>query len=241
MKKTRLVRLTEIQILLQSKRLITARVIAEKYGISIRTVYRDIQTLQQSGMPIINVEGKGYQLMEGYTLPPIMFTQKEANALITAQQFIASNKDQSFVQHHQEAITKIQAILQSSQKEKTALLQDRIQVRINQEYVKTSNNLMTIQTAIGNARVLHIEYLSLEEVKTKRNIEPFALYNTQNNWVLIAFCQLRKALRAFRLDRIQRLFETSDRFEPLDMTLQEYLQKCAATRSQDNTPDTPLT
>lgn len=83
--KPRLIRLTAILTQLQSKRIVTAKDIAEKHNISIRTVYRDIRTLEQSGIPIITEEGKGYTLMEGYRLPPVLFTEEEANALITAE------------------------------------------------------------------------------------------------------------------------------------------------------------
>jgi len=87
--KPRLARLTAILTQLQSKKLITARDIAEKHEVSIRTVYRDIRTLEKSGIPIVTEEGKGYSIMEGYKLPPVMFTEDEANALITAEQIIA--------------------------------------------------------------------------------------------------------------------------------------------------------
>ena len=93
--KPRLARLTAILTQLQSKRILTAREIAEKHDVSIRTVYRDIRTLESSGIPIITEEGKGYALMEGYNIPPVMFTEEEANALITAEQLINKNKDNS--------------------------------------------------------------------------------------------------------------------------------------------------
>lgn len=86
--KPRLVRLATILIQLQSKRIITATEIAEKHNVSVRTIYRDIRTLEQSGIPIITEEGKGYSMMAGYVLPPVMLTQEEANALITGEQLI---------------------------------------------------------------------------------------------------------------------------------------------------------
>ena len=95
--KPRLSRLTAIVTQLQSKRIVTAREIAEKYNISIRTVYRDIRTLEMSGIPIVTEEGKGYSIMEGYKLPPVMFTEEEANALITAEHVLRNNPDQSLV------------------------------------------------------------------------------------------------------------------------------------------------
>ena len=94
--KPRLSRLTAILTQLQSKRLITAKQLAEKHTVSIRTIYRDIRSLEKSGIPIITEEGKGYSIMEGYHLPPVLFTEDEANALITVEQLVLNNKDQSF-------------------------------------------------------------------------------------------------------------------------------------------------
>jgi predicted DNA-binding transcriptional regulator YafY len=120
--KPRLARLTAILTQLQSKRIVTAKDIAEKHNVRIRTVYRDIRTLEKSGIPIVTEEGKGYSIMEGYKLPPVMFTQGEANALITAEQLIRKNKDQSLTEQYESAVTKIKSVLNYAQKEKAELL-----------------------------------------------------------------------------------------------------------------------
>ena len=151
--KPRLARLTAILTQLQSQRLVTASSIAQKHGVSIRTVYRDMRTLEKSGIPIITEEGKGYSIMEGYKIPPVMFTEEEANALITAEQIINKNKDQSFVELYQNAITKIKSVLGHSQKEKTELLSKRIQIRNNEENLKTSDYLVQLQSAIVNLQL----------------------------------------------------------------------------------------
>lgn len=236
--KPRLSRLTAILTLLQSKRLWTAREIAEKYNISVRTVYRDIRTLENSGIPIITEEGKGYSLMQGYHLPPVMFTESEANAFITAEQLIIKNKDNSFIEHYKTAITKIKAVLHYAQKDKADLLAQRVFFRQNLENQKTSNYLMAIQSAITNFQLLTIEYHSLQEETSKRTVEPFALYSTQDNWLLIAFCRLRADFRSFRLDRIQELHIQSSHFEAHTITLQEYFEECR--KKSESTPDTPL-
>ena len=224
--KPRLARLTAILTQLQSKRILTAREIAEKHDVSIRTVYRDIRTLESSGIPIITEEGKGYALMEGYNIPPVMFTEEEANALITAEQLINKNKDNSFVEQYKSAITKIKSVLRFNQKDKAALLSERIQIRNNIDNVKSSNYLIQLQTAITNYNLAAIDYLSLENKTTQRTIEPFAIYSTQDNWILIAYCRLRKEFRAFRLDCIQKLSISSFTFDPHNMTLQEYFEIC---------------
>ncbi|MDN5215490.1 WYL domain-containing protein [Fulvivirgaceae bacterium BMA12] len=236
--KPRLARLTAIMTQLQSKRIVTAREIAERHDISIRTVYRDIRTLEKSGVPIINEEGKGYSVMEGFRIPPVMFTEEEANALITAEQIINKNKDRSFSDLYQSAITKIKSVLRYSQKEKTSLLAERIQIRSNKENKKTSDYLIQLQSAIVNFQVVRIQYLSLENQHSKRDIEPFAMYSAHENWILIAFCRLRNELRAFRLDCIQELQVTSHRFTPHDMTLQDYFEQCR--KNSQTTPDIPM-
>ncbi len=222
--KPRLARLTAILTQLQSKRLLTAREIAEKHGVSIRTIYRDIRTLEKSGIPILTEEGKGYSIMEGYKLPPVMFTEAEAHALITAEQIINKNKDQSLIDQYASAIEKIKSILQFVQKGKTELLTERLEVRSNLDNGKTSNYLIRVQMAITNFQVMDLEYLSLTDQKSQRKIEPFALIHTQGNWVLHAFCQLRNDFRAFRLDRIQTLRVSNATFEPHQISLQEYFK-----------------
>lgn len=236
--KPRLARLSAILTQLQSKRLVTARAIAEKHNVSIRTVYRDIRTLEKSGVPIITEEGKGYSIMEGYQLPPIMFTEAEAMALITAEQLVRKNKDQSLVESYESAITKIKSILRLNQKTKTELLETRIQIRNNYTEEKTSRFLIQLQTAIANFQIVQLDYLSLAGHRSQRNVEPFALYTTRDNWILIAFCQNKNDFRAFRLDCMQKLQATDEVFEPHDMTLEQYLEACR--KNWQSTPDIPL-
>jgi len=236
--KPRLVRLTSILTQLQANRIVTAKSIAEKHNISIRTVYRDIRTLEQSGIPIITEEGKGYTLMEGYRLPPVMFTEEEASALMTAEQLILKNKDESFVEQYQKAITKIRSVLRIKQKKDAELLSQRIQIRNNANNEKTSNYLIQLQSHIANFQVVKIEYLSLSKQQSQRKIEPFALYTTNDNWILIAFCRKRNDFRAFRLDCIQQLRSTQECFEPHEMTLDQYFEECR--KKCFETPDIPL-
>lgn len=238
MEKPRITRLTQILTQLQSKRIVTARELAEKYNVSVRTIYRDIKTLENSGIPIFTEEGKGYSMQEGFQLPPVMFSENEANALITAEQLILKNKDTSFVENYTNAITKIKAVLQYSQKDKVNLLSQRIIFRVNKEQEKTSNHLMQIQSAITRFQLLTIEYLSLESKFTKRVVEPFALYSTNENWLLIGYCRLRKEFRAFRIDCIQSIMNLKDTFEPHKMSLEEYFEICK--EKYLNTLDKPL-
>ncbi len=222
--KPRLSRLTAIITQLQSKRIITAKQLAERHNVSIRTIYRDIRTLEKSGIPIVTEEGKGYSIMEGYHLPPVLFTEKEANALITVERLLVNNKDQSLTESVSSAIEKIKAILRYSQKGNADLLAERIIFGGHQKEEKTSNNLMQIQSAIIHFQVLKINYLSSQKKRTTRNIEPFAIYSINGNFLLIAFCRIRNDFRVFRIDYIETLITLDETFTPHNMTMQKYFE-----------------
>jgi len=104
-------------VLLQTKKVIKASTISERFEISLRTVYRDISTLKNAGIPIIGDPGIGYSIMDGYRLPPIMFNEGEASALLTAEKFIGKLTDQDTQAYYTSAMMKIKAILRSSEKQ----------------------------------------------------------------------------------------------------------------------------
>ena len=164
----RLSRLIAILTQLQTKRLLTATTLAEKFGVSIRTIYRDIRALEQAGVPILTEDGKSYTLMEGYKTPPVMFTEiRERN----------------------------------------------------------SNNLSQLQNALTSFRLIKIDYTNEDNKTSNRLIEPFALLSTTENWLLVAWCRLRKDFRYFRLDRITKMEILSEKFAPHKLTLQKYFDK----------------
>lgn len=219
----RLSRLAAILTQLQTRRLLTASELADRFLVSKRTIYRDIKALEEADIPVVTVEGKGYSLMEGYRVPPVMFTESEANALITAEQLVLRNKDASFVSDYSSAISKIKAILRSN--EKANLLSERTLSGENAGNVTTSNHLSVLQLALTNFKLVHIRYISPDNPQpTERTVEPFAIYTAQENWLLVAFCRLRNDFRAFRLDRIESLEVTLHTFEPHKITFEEYFQ-----------------
>lgn len=223
--KPRLARLTAIITQLQSKRLVTAKYLAEKHKVSVRTIYRDIRTLEKSGIPIITEEGKGFSIMEGYHLPPVIFTEDEANALITMELLASKNKDQSLTENVSSAIEKIKSILRYSQKGNADLLSQRVYFGGNNKLERSSSNLMQIQSAIIHFKLLKIDYLSTEQKRTSRTIEPFAVYSNKGNFLLIAFCRLRNGFRAFRIDFIEKLTPLNETFRPHNMTIQAYFEE----------------
>ncbi|MBX2949806.1 MAG: YafY family transcriptional regulator [Crocinitomicaceae bacterium] len=219
----RLSRLTAIMTQLQAKQLVTASELAAKFTVSIRTIYRDIRALEEAGIPVVTEEGKGYTLMEGYRIPPVMFTEQQANALILAQQLVLKSKDASFVNDYSEAIEKIQSVLRNTLKDKTNLLAERTRFDFNTYRERTSNLLSDLQAAITNFYIINMRYIDEAGDLSERLVEPFALLSTQeDNWLLIAWCRLRGAFRYFRVDRIERMSVLSEHFIPHKMTLQEF-------------------
>ncbi|MFC6859582.1 helix-turn-helix transcriptional regulator [Zunongwangia atlantica] len=220
----RLSRLTAILIQLQTKNLITAAELSNKFQISKRTVYRDIRALESAGVPIITEEGKGYSLMDGYKIPPVMFTENQANALILAEQLVLRNNDASFIKDYSEAIEKVKSILRYTTKEKANILANRTQYDEVLNQKRNSNNLSDLQNALTSYRLVSIDYINQNGSFTTRIIEPFAILSTEN-WYVIAWCRLRNEFRFFRPDRIQKMKVLSEHFEPHNMTLQEYFDK----------------
>lgn len=224
---SRLSRLTAILTQLQTKRLIIAPKLAAKFGVSVRTIYRDIKALEEAGVPILTEEGKGYSLMEGYRIPPVMFTESEANALITAEHLVLTNKDKSFIDNYSSAIAKIKAVLKLDTKDKMELLSNRIAFWQGNDELVNSNNLSVLQLAITHFKLTKIEYQSVHtDTFSAREIEPFALYNTgEDNWLLIAWCRLRCDFRTFRIDKILKINVLEEKFEPHKMTIEDYYEK----------------
>ena len=221
----RLSRLTAILTQLQTRRTLTATELAKKFSVSTRTIYRDIRALEQAGVPVLTEEGKGYRLMEGYRVPPVMFTEKQANALILAEQLVLKNKDTSFVNDYIEAVEKVKAVLGYNVKDKAMLLAERTRFELNVKSAKSSNNLSDLQLALTNFLVIKIEYINEAGSISDRFIEPFALVSTTENWLLIAWCRLRAEFRYFRIDRIRKLDILDEKFNPHQMTLQQYFDK----------------
>jgi predicted DNA-binding transcriptional regulator YafY len=223
----RINRITAILTQLQSKRIVTAKAIADRFEISLRTVYRDIRSLQEAGVPIGSENGVGYFIVDGYRLPPIMFTEEEANAMITADKLVNQKNDASLSKNYTSALIKIKAVLRNQQKEKIELLDSRISADSKYTINPKSAYLSKIQTAITDFLQLNITYKSIYKNEiTKRNVKPLALYFTENDWILIGFCMLRNGIREFRLDKIENLILTTEKFKHFtDFDLSKYFDE----------------
>jgi CRISPR-associated protein (TIGR03985 family) len=222
-------RITAILIQLQSKRVIKAKDIAERFSISLRTVYRDIRTLEEAGIPIVGEAGVGYSIMDGYKLPPVMFTKEEATAFLTAEKLIEKLTDASTEENYKSAMYKIKAVLRSSDKDYLENIDEQIEV-INNPYQSkdkvNQNSLQVILKSISEKSVISIDYFANHsQEKTKRSVEPVGIFYMNNYWYLIAYCRLRNDYRNFRIDRMSGILQTNLFFEKQHPTLKSFLKE----------------
>lgn len=220
-------RLNAILIQLQSKRIVKAQEIADRFEISLRTVYRDIRAMEEAGIPIGAEAGVGYFLQENYHLPPVMFTNQEASALLFGEKLIEKMSDQEIKSDFCSALFKIKAVLKPDEKDHLEKLHEKIAVynmnTMGDGY--TQLRLNEIQQALVKKNVLQIKYESkYSDEGIVRQVEPIGLCNYSSRWHLFAWCQLRKDYRDFRLDRIQELSTTKDNFKgKKHLSIEEYM------------------
>jgi len=221
----RIDRLTAILIQLQTKKIVKAEEIASRFEISLRTVYRDVKALMEAGVPIGSEAGKGYFIVDGYYLPPVMFTQDEAGAMVMAGKLVDSFTDPSIKKAFQSSLLKVKAVLQQSEKNHVADLEDHIEVLppLATQPI-TGKFLNEIRNAIVSRKVISLLYTSqYQQETTQREVEPIGLFYYSMSWHLIAWCRLRKGMRDFRTDRIVNLTVKEEQFTPGDIvTLQDY-------------------
>lgn len=233
----RLDRLQAILVQLQSKRVVRSHEIAERFGVSLRTVFRDMRSLEESGVPIGAEAGVGYYLMDNFSLPPVMFTHEEASALLFAEKLMDRFSDEKIRFNFNSSILKIRAILKPNERDHLELLQDRISVFNNAEPQGVTNLfLYDIQQAMANREVISIVYESgFERELTERNVEPIGLCNYGSRWHLVAWCQLRSDYRDFRLDRIHKLTVTNMHYDcKRHISLGDYIKMQKTLQGETN-------
>lgn len=210
----RIDRLSAILIMLQTKKLVTASEIANRFNICQRTVYRDLKALDEAGVPIGAEAGKGYYLVDGYHLPPVMFTSDEAGAMLLAGKLVDGFSDASVKQYYNQAIDKIKAVLPESHREFIVHLEDHVRVfhQVDSDRGNLSNSYITaIQKALSEQKCIKIKYnAQYNKNSSERIVEPLGLCFYGFKWHLIAFCKMRNEYRDFRLDRIGELALTND-------------------------------
>ena len=232
----RIDRVSAILIQLQSRRVVKAADIAERFCISLRTVYRDVKTLEEAGIPIIGEAGVEYSIMDGYRLPPVMFNREEATAFLTAEKFVEKLTDTSTTENYKSAMYKIKAILKTAEKNLLEDIDSNIEVLRSHARlaVDNKNHIQTLLNSIAQKKILAIDYFaSHSQEHTKRNIEPIGIFYKDNYWHLIAFCLLRDAYRDFRVDRINKILVTENTFNSKHPTLKAYIAATAKEQELD--------
>lgn len=220
----RIDRLFGISTLLQSKKYISAENIAERFSISVRTVYRDIKALQEQGIPIGFEQHKGYFLVQGFFLSPVSFNTDEANALLLVESLVNGFADHSIRSHYATALTKIKAGLKSGQKERLESLDQHIKLQIPERLNFNFGYLSMIQQAISEKKIIRLKYKNAKDEPSDREVEPIGLIFYAFSWHLIAWCHFRNQYRDFNLIRITDLQNLDKSFIKNDhMPLSEYM------------------
>ena len=212
----RIDRLTSIIVMLQSQRYVSAIQISEKYNISKRTVFRDLKALEEGGVPIAQEPGRGYYIVEGYNLPPVMFSKEEAGAILIGEKLSQQFADRSSHKAYKSATDKIKAVLPEEEKGYWEQLDASTHI-LHQPRAYNSDFpnhfISSIQNALHQKKGVLIEYYAHHNQSVnKRIIEPLSIIFYGNVWHVIAWCRMRKDYRDFRIDRIKKLSLLDDCF-----------------------------
>ncbi len=204
----------------------------DRFNISLRTVYRDVKALDESGVPVIGEAGSGYTIMEGYRLPPVMFTQEEASALLLGAKLAEQFTDGSIKRHFHAALFKIKAVLRSPDKEYVDSLTEHIEIlsRYAPDNDSPQQYLSVLQQAVVHKKIVQLHYRSnAKEEVTRRRVEPIGLLHYGNAWHLIGWCHLRTDYRDFRLTRMLGIILEDATFDPAaHPSIKEYIETLRA-------------
>lgn len=212
-------RLVAMVLHLQGRRVVRASDLAAHFGITERTVYRDIAALGEAGVPIAGEAGGGYSLLKGYQLPPVMFSAEEAVSLFVGGELVKQFTDASLQAPMASALDKLRAVLPRDRQDHVERLVARTLI-----YGQTSRRtapeaaaqrwLLPVQQGVVLRRVLRMTYQGRERTEeTQRDVEPLGVVFYGGAWYLVAWCRLRQDHRHFRIDRIRRLELTAEKFE----------------------------
>ncbi|RYE46841.1 MAG: YafY family transcriptional regulator [Hyphomicrobiales bacterium] len=199
-----------IQLLRRHRAPVTGPALADELGISIRTLYRDIATLQAQGADIQGEPGLGYVLRPGFTLPPLMFSADEIEALVLGSRWVARRAEDSRLgDAAANALSKITAVLPSELRDSV----DGSNLLVGGgEVIPAQVDLSAIRLAIREQKKLVIAYRNAGGTATERTIWPFAVGFFDRVRVVIGWCELRTDYRHFRLDRIDRMEVLAERY-----------------------------
>ncbi len=208
----RIDRLFGITTMLQSRKYVPAEQLAAQFGISVRTVYRDVKALIEQGIPVSLEQHKGYFLVQGYFLPPVAFTKEEANALLLMEKMIFGFADRSIYAHYTTALNKVKAVMRGKEKDRFEQLNSQIRTHVPQPVSRDVDYLATLQSAISDQHIIEVEYRNNDGITTNRHLEPIGLVFYSAAWHIIAWCHLRNEYRDFKVVHMLRLKCTGSPF-----------------------------
>lgn len=228
-------RLFQIVQLIRGRRLTTARFLAKRLEVSERTIYRAVSDLQHQGVPIEGEAGVGYRLGQGFDMPPLMFTDDEARALVASVRMAQVWQDPALAQASQVALGKILSALPASSRvaaQSMAIYAPPIGLDS-----KVQATLQTLREAAQEHCKVKVQYKDASEEFTLRILRPLGCFYWGKVWTLAAWCEVRDGFRSFRLDRITRVHQIEGksgqfRDEP-GKRLADYLRIAAPLGVQD--------
>lgn len=243
----RIDRLNALRILLESRRLITAQEIADHFGLSLRTVYRDIRSLQEAGIEVEGEAGMGYRLSRQAHLRPVSFQSVEALSLLLAAKVVERHMDAYHTSVFENAIRKIRAALPLQEKDQLERLENKIALPsfgIPRNGVLDPEALHPIQHALLQGSLLQIDYHTYaRETSAIRKVVPIGILYYAGYWHMIAWCLLRSEYRDFRVDRILKLDDLGPHtLKKKLLSLEQYLEQMSHLHgSSGNKPAQTLT
>ncbi len=203
-------RLFRIIGLLRSDRAVTACELAEELEVSRRTIYRDMQDLSLSGVPIQSEAGVGYRLLEGFHLPPLMFEEEELMALVLGARMIQAWTDEELARAARRAICKIRGAVPEHLKPEIER-RELLVPEFGGDCV-TKRHLALLRRAVSQRRKVRYDYVREDGQRSSRTVQPLGLFYWGKIWTLVAWCELREGFRHFRLDRMRNVTSTGEPF-----------------------------
>jgi len=212
-------RLLAIVLELQGRDRVRAEDLAQTFEVTKRTIYRDIAALNESGVPVVSAPGQGYWLMEGYFLPPVSLSPDEAVMLILGGEMMAQGFDAQYRAAAASAGRKIEAVLNEAAQQEVSFLKENIRfISVNSKILSDLPEILQqVRRAILEQKSLYLTYFKPGQdgagTLTDRTVDPHGLIHFDGTWMLSAYCQLRQAMRMFRLERIRQVKVLSDTFK----------------------------
>jgi predicted DNA-binding transcriptional regulator YafY len=199
-----------IQVLRRHRRAVSGAILAEELGVSLRTLYRDIETLKAQGAHIEGEAGLGYVLRPGFMLPPLMFSEDEIEALVLGSRWVSERADDILGKAARNVLAKIAVVLPADLKEN--IEQSGLLIGPGEPIPAGAGELGAIREAIRAEHKIRIDYADEHGIGTQRTIWPVALAFYDRVRVIVAWCEKREGYRHFRTDRIAALEITTDRY-----------------------------